>query len=245
MGPGDWPEPEKPSPSSCCVVALGFFSPFLLNIPRLLFFNFNFFFFPLKMSPLLICSGAVAKFSLESRRGDEPKGESRLAALLNHARGGWRSRAALGGEEPRLPSPSRRLWSVRQPFEMRCKHLIRTICTFKTILVFVLPYSAPLSGLGKALLRWDETFGKKIQAFCFWLRDKPISNDVFVANFLYFWFWYLLLQTPAAASFTPEVQLFLQWSLFCTCSNSSSCCLFFLWQLQWFFISLLLDLEIA
>lgn len=113
------------------------------------------------MSPLLICSGAVAKFSLESRRGDEPKGESRLAALLNHARGGWRSRAALGGEEPRLPSPSRRLWSVRQPFEMRCKHLIRTICTFKTILVFVLPYSAPLSGLGKALLRWDETFGKK------------------------------------------------------------------------------------
>lgn len=66
------------------------------------------------MSPLLICSGAVAKFSFESRRGDEPKGESWLAALLNQARGGWSSGLRWAVRSlgcPHLPGDSERFGS--------------------------------------------------------------------------------------------------------------------------------------
>lgn len=147
-----------------------------------------FFFFFLKMSPLLICSGAVAKFSSESRRGDELKGRSRLAALLNHARGGWSwsSKAAPGSEEPHcphLPGSSERFRShlecavsvLDQP-SVHLRHLYFLFCCILCL----------CQGRGKLCLGGVRSLGIKIQAFCFLIHDKPISNNVFVANFLFF-----------------------------------------------------------
>lgn len=70
----------------CC--ASDFFPPLLAQHPLIALFIFFF----LKSFPF---SAAVAKFSLESRRGDEPS--------LNQARGGWGCRSFACPRLPRDP----------------------------------------------------------------------------------------------------------------------------------------------
>lgn len=87
----------------------------------------------------------------------------------------WAARA-LGC--PHLPGGSERF---------NLKHnLTQIICTLKTFSVFILPYSVPMPG-GEMLCLGRMRSLRKILAFL--INDKPILNNYFVANFLYFWFW--------------------------------------------------------
>lgn len=101
-------------------------------------------FFFLTMFPLLSCGGEVFL------------GKQAWGWTFAAPGAGW-----LGLQELRLPSPSRRPRKVQQPVARCREDLLWTICTFRAVLFFILLYSAPVAGSGKALLRWKEKLRKK------------------------------------------------------------------------------------
>jgi len=156
MGPGDWPEPKEPSPSSCCVLALCFSPSCPTSTSWFIFFIFLMFFF-LKMLPLLICSGSVAKFSVERRRGDEL--ELLRRPTCGAGAGGPRlRRAARSLGCPRLPGDSEKFSS-----HLKCavSGLYKPSARLRRFYFLFCHTFCLYQGKEKLCLRWDAKSGKK------------------------------------------------------------------------------------
>lgn len=147
MGPGDWPKPEKPSLSSCCV-ASRFFPPLAQHLA-----GFIMTVLALGTSPCAAgrCAGPAA-----APRWPQVWGAARPLCAAPGTALGRTSQASPCSEGARLPSPSSWLWKVQQPREICCNHLIQTICTSERVFFFF--NCRVLRLCQKALLRQNEMF---------------------------------------------------------------------------------------